>query len=204
MGYDYNTQRNKLHMPEYGRNVQKMVEHVLTLENREERNKAAQALVNVMGNLAPHLRDVNDFKHKLWDHLAIISEFSLDIDAPYPMPTRAKLSEKPRRVPYNQQDIKYKHYGKVLSDMIKKATEMEDGVEKKVLTEILANLLKKFYLTWNRESVTDTAIFGDLRELSKGLINITEEEMKLSETRDILFKNKKNRPPLRNKGKMKR
>ena len=157
-----------------------------------------------MGNLAPHLRDVNDFKHKLWDHLAIISEFSLDIDAPYPMPTRAKLSEKPRRVPYNQQDIKYKHYGKVLSDMIKKATEMEDGVEKKVLTEILANLLKKFYLTWNRESVTDTAIFGDLRELSKGLINITEEEMKLSETRDILFKNKKNRPPLRNKGKMKR
>ena len=191
-------------MPEYGRNVQKMVEHVLTLENREERNKAAQALVNVMGNLAPHLRDVNDFKHKLWDHLAIISEFSLDIDAPYPMPTRAKLSEKPRRVPYNQQDIKYKHYGKVLSDMIKKATEMEDGVEKKVLTEILANLLKKFYLTWNRESVTDTAIFGDLRELSKGLINITEEEMKLSETRDILFKNKKNRPPLRNKGKMKR
>jgi hypothetical protein len=158
MSFDYNTQRYRLIMPEYGRNVQKMVDHVVSIEDKEERNRAAQALVGVMGNLAPHLRDVNDFKHKLWDHLAIISEFKLEIDAPYPLPTIEKLTEKPRRVPYNQKDIKYKHYGKLLNDMILKASEMEDTPEKKVLIEMLANLLKKFYLIWNREAVTDQAM----------------------------------------------
>ena len=189
--YDYNTSRKKLALPEYGRHIHKLVDHIMAIEDREERNRATRGLINVMGNLNPHLRDVVDFKHKLWDHLAIISDFKLDIDSPYTMPTREILTEKPRIVPYNQNRITYKHYGKVLEDMVRKATEMEEGEEKKVLTEMLANIMKKQYLTWNREAVNDVNILKDLSELSKGKINIGVSDMKLSETRDILSKNKK-------------
>jgi hypothetical protein len=154
-----------------------------------------------MGNLNPHLRDVVDFKHKLWDHLAIISEFKLDIDSPYPVPTKAILTEKPRIVPYNQGSITYKHYGKVLERMVKKATEMPDNDEKKVLIEALANIMKKQYLTWNREAVNDSNIFKDLSELSNKLINISAQDMKLSETRDILLKTKKNKKIITKKNK---
>ncbi len=156
--YDYNTSRKKLALPEYGRHIHKLVDHIMTIEDRDERNRATRGLINVMGNLNPHLRDVVDFKHKLWDHLAIISDFKLDIDSPYPLPTIEILTEKPRIVPYNQNRITYKHYGKVLEDMVKKASEMEDGEEKKVLTEMLANIMKKLYLTWNREAVNDVNI----------------------------------------------
>jgi hypothetical protein len=189
--YDYNTSRKKLALPEYGRHIHKLVDHIMTIEDRDERNHATRGLINVMGNLNPHLRDVVDFKHKLWDHLAIISDFKLDIDSPYPLPTIEILTEKPRIVPYNQNRITYKHYGKVLEDMVKKASEMEDGEEKKVLTEMLANIMKKLYLTWNREAVNDVNILKDLSELSKGKINIVASDLKLSETRDILSKNKK-------------
>ena len=125
MSYDYNTSRKKLVMPEYGRNIQKMVNHILTIEDREERNKAAQTVISVMGNLNPHLRDINDFKHKLWDHLAIISDFKLDIDSPYSMPEKAVLVEKPKQIPYHMHSIKYKHYGHSIVLMIEKAVEME-------------------------------------------------------------------------------
>lgn len=192
MNYDYNTSRSKLALPEYGRHIHKLVEHIMAIEDREERNKTTRSLINVMGNLNPHLRDVADFKHKLWDHLAIISNFKLDIDSPYPTPTTEILTEKPRRVPYNQHNIMYKHYGKVTENIIQRATEMPEGEEKKVLTEMLANIMKKQYLTWNRESVTDESILKDLSELSKGKINIEVDALKLSETRDIL--SKKNKP----------
>lgn len=192
MNYDYNTSRKKLALPEYGRHIHRLVEHIMAIEDREERNKTAKSLINVMGNLNPHLRDVADFKHKLWDHLAIISNFKLDIDSPYPVPTTAILTEKPRKVPYNQHRIVYKHYGKVTENIIQRATEMPEGEEKKVLTEMLANIMKKQYLTWNRESVNDESILKDLSELSKGKINISPEGLKLSETRDIL--SKKNKP----------
>lgn len=199
MSYDYNTSRKKLALPEYGRHIHKLVDYIMAIEDREERNRATRGLINVMGNLNPHLRDVVDFKHKLWDHLAIISEFKLDIDSPYPTPTKEILTEKPRIVPYNQSSITYKHYGKVLEDMVHKAAEMNEGEEKKVLTEMLANIMKKQYLTWNREAVNDVNILKDLTELSKGKINISVSEMKLSETRDILSKNKKNKKIIVNK-----
>jgi hypothetical protein len=127
MSFDYNTSRNKLALPEYGRHIHKLVDHIVAIKDRNERNLATKALINVMGNLNPHLRDVSDFKHKLWDHLAIISDFKLDIDSPYPTPTSAILTEKPRIVPYNQNSIRYKHYGKVIEMMVKKATEMDEG-----------------------------------------------------------------------------
>ena len=121
--YDYNTNRNKLILPEYGRNIQKMISHICTIEDRDERNKAARTIIGIMGNLNPHLRDVGDFKHKLWDHLAIISDFKLDIESPYEIPEPSKFQEKPNKIAYNQNRLKYKHYGKSVELMIGSANE---------------------------------------------------------------------------------
>ncbi len=180
-------------LPEYGRNIQKMVEYAIQIEDREERNKAALAIISIMGNLNPHLRDVNDFKHKLWDHLFIISDFKLDIDSPYEKPTREKLFEKPKPVPYSEYNIKYKHYGKIIELLIKEAIGYEDGIEKEMLIKLIANHMKKCYLTWNREAVNDESIFNDLNKLSGGEL-VVSEDLKLSDSRDILSKNKKKRP----------
>lgn len=188
MGYDYNTRRNFLVLPEYGRNIQKMVEHLLTIEDREERNKAAHTVIGVMGNLNPHLRDVADFKHKLWDHLAVISDFKLDIDSPYTTPTRELLSSKPKKIPYAQKSIKYKHYGHSIVLMIQKAVEMEAGEEKTDLVKMIAYHMKKSYLTWNREAVDDKQIFMDLKTLSGNRLEI-DPGLELPETREILAKN---------------
>ena len=187
MEYDYNTRRKHLILPEYGRNIQIMIEHILTIEDREERNKAAHTIIGVMGNLNPHLRDVNDFKHKLWDHLAIISDFKLDIDSPYETPTRELLQSKPKRIPYNQKSIKFKHYGHSIVLMIEKAIEMEEGEEKKDLVRMIAYHMKKSYLTWNREAVDDKDIFEDLKVLSRNRLEL-DPDLELPETRDILAK----------------
>ena len=196
MDYDYNTTRKKLALPEYGRNVHKMVDFACTIEDRDERNKAARTIISIMGNLNPHLRDIADFKHKLWDHLALISNFQLDIDSPYETITKEALTTKPNSLPYTQGSIRYKHYGKYMEWMINKAAEMEAGEEKESLIRLLANHMKKSYLTWNREVVNDEHIFLDLKELSKGRIDVQVEALKLSETRDILSKNrKKSRTP---------
>lgn len=180
-------------LPEYGRNIQKMVEYAVTIEDREERNKAARAIIAIMGNLNPHLRDVVDFKHKLWDHLYIISNFKIDIDSPYEKPTPEVLFEKPKTVPYSEYDIKYKHYGKIIELLIKEAIGFEDGAEKDTLIKLIANHMKKCYLTWNREVVTDEAIFDDLKKLSGGAL-VVPADLRLSDSRDILSKNKKKRP----------
>ena len=193
MEYDYNTQRTKMILPEYGRNIQKMVEYAIQIDDTEERNKAARAIIVIMGNLNPHLRDVNDFKHKLWDHLFIISDFKLDIDSPYEKPTREILYEKPKQVPYSDYNIRYKHYGKIIELLIKQAITFEEGPEKEILIKLIANHMKKCYLTWNREVVTDEVIIDDLKKLSGGAL-VVSEDLKLSESRDILSKNKKKRP----------
>jgi hypothetical protein len=185
MTFDYNTTRKKLVLPEYGRHIHKLVDYIMNIEDREERNRAAQALVVIMGNLNPHLRDVSDFKHKLWDHLAIISDFKLDIDSPYPLPTKDILDEKPRKVPYNQNPIHYKHYGRIIELMIQKAIEKPEGEERQALITTIANLMKRQYLTWNRDSVTDEVILKDLCELSNGQINISPDTIKLSDNKSI-------------------
>jgi len=188
--YDYNTSRKKLVLPEYGRNIQKMVNYLKTIEDREERNRAARTVIAVMGNLNPHLRDVSDFKHKLWDHLAMISGFDLDIDSPYDLPEKSKLEEKPNKVPYNQHNIRYKHYGRSIVMMIEKAVELEPGEEKEDLIRMIANHMKKSYLTWNREAVSDEEILSDLKTLSAGKLEISGD-LKLPETREILAKSRK-------------
>ncbi len=194
MEYDYNSQRTKMVLPEYGRNIQKMVEYTVQIEDREERNKAARAIIAIMGNLNPHLRDVTDFKHKLWDHLFIISDFKLDIDSPYEKPTREILFEKPKQVPYKDYKIRYKHYGKIIELLIKEASEFKEGEERNALIRLIANHMKKCYVTWNRDVVNDESIFEDLKTLSGGKI-VVGDDLKLAETRDILSKSKKKRPP---------
>ena len=190
MAYDYNTQRKRMALPEYGRNVQKMVDHVKTIEDREERNRAAMTIIQIMGNLNPHLRDIGDFKHKLWDHLALIAEFNLDIDSPYAPPEQSKFKEKPNGIPYSQGNIRFLHYGKIIELLIDAAIEKEEGEEKEYLTSLIVNQMKKAYITWNRGQVADELIFSDLKLLSGDRLKITEG-VKLLETKDLLPPSKK-------------
>ena len=186
----YNTQLKKLLLPEYGRNVQQMVDHCLTIEDRAERTRCANTIINIMGNLFPHLRDVEDFKHKLWDHLAIMADFKLDIDYPYEIIKKENLYTRPDPIPYQSTSIRYLHYGKSLEAMIKKAWEMPEGDERNYLISLLANHMKKSFLTWNKEVVDDEKIFKDLREYSQGKIDLNQETFKLKESKDILQQRK--------------
>jgi len=185
MTYDYNTQRKRMALPEYGRNVQKMVDHIKTIENREERNRAARTIIQIMGNLNPHLRDEGDFKHKLWDHLALIADFELDIDPPYPPLEPTSLNEKPNQIPYRQEDIRYLHYGRIIEMMIDAASKMKDGEEKEYLTTLIVNQMKKAYVTWNRNQVADEVIISDMIMLSGGRLKMTEG-VKILEIKDLL------------------
>ncbi len=187
---DYNTDRNKLVLPEYGRNIHKMVDHICTIEDREERNKAARTIINIMGNLNPHLRDINDFKHKLWDHLALISDFKLDIDYPYEIPEASHFLEKPKLIPYIEYPIRYKHYGKIIELMIKEAIKLEDAEKKSAFSLMIANHMKRSYLTWNRNVVSDENILNDLKDLSGGVLELPKDT-KLFEPKDILVSPKK-------------
>lgn len=183
---EYNTQQRILPLPEYGRNIQRMVDYAVTIEDREERTKCAQTIISIMGNLFPHLRDVPDFKHKLWDHLAIMSDFKLDIDYPYEIIKKDNLNSKPDKVKYNDGKIRIRHYGKYLDELIEKAMKMEDGPEKTHLVQMIGNHMKKSIITWNRESVDDLKIFDDLRSLSGNKIDVKEDELRLIEVRDIV------------------
>ncbi len=193
---DYNSSRKKLALPEYGRNVQNMVDYLMTIEDRDKRNKSAQNVIDVMGNLYPYLRDVPEFKHKLWDHLAIMADFKLDIDYPYDPPSPDILTEKPDTVPYNQHHIKYRHYGRTMELIIKEAEKFE-GEEREIIIEQIANHMKKSYLAWNKDAVEDEKIFGDLEELSEGRL-VPRKDMQLADTRTLIGKKKK---PTQNKKK---
>jgi hypothetical protein len=172
-------------LPEYGRNVQKMVDHIKTIEDRDERNRAAKTVISIMGNLNPHLRDEGDFKHKLWDHLALMAGFDLDIDTPYPFPEPTKFIEKPKQIPYRQGDIRYLHYGRIIELLIDAASEMKDGEEKEYLTTLIVNQMKKSYVTWNRSQVADEVIIGDLKLLSRGKLKITDG-VKILEIKELI------------------
>ena len=171
---DYNTELPHLVISEYGRNIQKMVDHALSIADREERNRVARAIIDVIGQLTPHLRDVNDFKHKLWDHLFIISKFQLDVDSPYPKPSRETFETKPEMLSYPSNHIRYKHYGKSIEKMIAKAKDMEDGDMRNAFVEAIANQMKRSYVNWNKDSVSDDVITEQLGLLSKGELKLRE------------------------------
>jgi hypothetical protein len=188
---EYNSERSKLIIPEYGRHIQKMVEHAIEIKDDEERNRVANAIISVMGNLNPHLRDVPDFQHKLWDQLFIISDFRLDVESPFPKPTREMLEERPDRMDYPQNFPKYRFYGNNIKRMIDVANSWEDGPEKEGLVLSIANHMKKSYLNWNKDTVDDRVIFDHLRELSGGRIDIKATDEDLSEASDLLRGSKK-------------
>jgi hypothetical protein len=191
MTYDYNTQRKRMELPEYGRNVQKMVDHIKTIEDRDERNRAAKTIISIMGNLNPHIRDVGDFKHKLWDHLALIANFELDIDSPYPVPEASKFIEKPKPVEYKLGRIRFLHYGRIIEMMIDAAAEKEEGDEKEYLTSLIVNHMKKSYITWNKGTVPDEVIIGDMIMLSRGKLKMTPG-VKILEAKELV-------PPVKKK-----
>lgn len=172
--FDYNSTRNKLILSEYGRNVQNMVKYIVALPTKEERNRYAQVVIDLMGFLNPHLRDVADFKHKLWDHLHIISDFQIDVDSPYPKPSPEAIHLKPEPLKYPHQRIKYKHYGKTIELMIEKAKSIEDPDRKRHMVQAVANFMKMAYVQWNKDSVTDESILADLYALSGGQLKLEE------------------------------
>jgi hypothetical protein len=174
---EYNTARSDLKIPEYGRNVQRMVDHCMSIADRNQRNKVAQSIIDVIGNLNPHLRDVPDFKHKLWDHLFIMSNFRLDVDSPYPIPTPSTFESKPERVPYPDKNDKYRHYGHIIRKMVTYAVQLEDGPLKEGLILSIANQMKKSYLMWNKDTVDDAVIFQELKYLSKGELVLSDVEL---------------------------
>ena len=186
---EYNTQRGTMLIAEYGRNVQKMVEMTIKIEDREKRTIAAQNIVNVMALLNPQVREVADFKNKLWDHLFIISDFRLDVDSPYPIPEKSAIKARPKPLKYPMSEIRYKYYGKVMEGMIRHISNMEDSPEKIQITQNLANFMKMSYLTWNKDTVDDSTIFNHLGEISKGSIKV-DDSIKLNHTAEILAMNK--------------
>jgi hypothetical protein len=191
---DYNSNRSKLPLPEYGRNLQNMANHIMTIEDRNERNRAAKTIIDVMGNMYPYLRDINDFKHKLWDHLAIMTNFQLDIDYPYAPPVPEFFNTTPQKIPYGSNKIKYRHYGKTVELLLEKAAVFKDEKERDQLIKLIANHMKKSYIMWNKDSVTDSKILQDVEELSNGKIKCND--LQLTETKDILYRNKKKSSPV--------
>ena len=195
--FDYNTNRPDMVIPEYGRNVQKMVEYAMSIEDRTERNKIAHAIISVMGQLQPHLRDIADFKHKLWDHLFVISNFKLDVDSPYPIPEREILFEKPESMDYPKTKNRYKHYGKSVNDLIEAAIAIDDKVEQSALVGVILNLMKKNYIMFNQGSVDDPLIISDLKAISKDQLEIPKD-FQITTTNEVLAMTKKKSPTSNN------
>ena len=179
----YNTQRKRMPLPEYGRSIQNMVDHALTVEDRAERQRCASTIINIMGNMFPHLRDVPDFKHKLWDHLAIMSDFKLDIDYPYELIQKDNLITKPDPISYPATKIRYRHYGRTLEVLIKRASELPESEEKRNLVALICNHMKKDFIAWNKDTVDDRKIADDLVELSKGKLEMTDDILRLMSNR---------------------
>jgi hypothetical protein len=188
---EYNSERKHLIIPEYGRHLQKLIEQATVIENDEERNKAAKYIIQVMGSLNPHLRDVPDFQHKLWDQLFIMSDFRLAVDSPYPIPSREVLQLKPEVLQYPQNYPKYRYYGNNIKYMIDVANKWEEGEMKSALVKVIANHMKKSYLSWNKDTVKDDVIFEHLYELSNGKLNLLQSKEELLGTTDLLRTNKR-------------
>lgn len=178
---EYNTRQKKLPLPEYGRSVQKMVDHALTIEDREERQRCAASIVRIMGSMFPNTRNLPDYERKLWDHLAIMSDFMLDIDYPFEVIKKEEFHVAPERVPYQNGEIKNRHYGRIVEQMIAHACTLEEGEERDQLIEQILVQMKKNYIAWNKDGVEDKKILEDLRVYTKGAIDLQEREIRISQ-----------------------
>lgn len=187
---EYNTIREDLIIPEYGRHIQKMIHHASSQKSKDERNKIAKSIISVMGNLQPHLRDVSDFQHKLWDQLFIMSDFKLDVDSPFEKPKKEELLAKPDPLSYSQNFPKYRFYGNNIKIMIDEAVKWDSGDKKDALVYIIANHMKKCFLNWNKDSVEDQVIFDHLYELSNSKIDLRNSKETLLDA-SVLMRSKK-------------
>lgn len=178
---EYNTRQKKLPLPEYGRSVQKMVDHALTIENREERQKCAATIVEIMGSMFPNTRNLPDYERKLWDHLAIMSDFKLDIDYPFEVIKKEEFHVAPQRVPYQTGEIRNRHYGRIVEQMIEHACTLKEGEERDCLIEFITVQMKKNYIAWNKDGVDDKKILDDLRIYTKGAIDIPDREIRINQ-----------------------
>lgn len=183
---EYNTEREFLIIPEYGRHLQKMVNYAKSRETKEERNKFAKSIIDVMGNLQPHLRDVPDFQHKLWDQLFIMADFDIDVDCPFDKPEKEVLQARPEPLEYPQNHPKYRFYGNNIKTMIDVAVTWEDGELKDALKYTIANHMKKCFLNWNKDTVEDAVIFDHLFELSNGKLDLKNSEEALTDSTSLM------------------
>lgn len=178
---EYNTNQKSLPLPEYGRSVQKMVDHALTIEDRSERQRCAQTIVKIMESMFPNLRnELPDYKRKLWDHLAIMSNFMLDIDYPYEVIKKEAFTEPPTKISYKKSEIKNKHYGRIVENMIAHACTMQEGEERDYFVNLILVQMKKNYTAWNKEGVEDKRIIEDLKLISGGKIDSPVSEIRIS------------------------
>tara|TARA_B100000700_G_scaffold48385_1_gene51034 strand:+ start:475 stop:1107 length:633 start_codon:yes stop_codon:yes gene_type:complete len=187
---EYNTSREEMIIPEYGRHIQKMINYASSRKTKDDRNKLAKAIISIMGNLQPHLRDVPDFQHKLWDQLFIMSDFKLDADSPFEKPSKEVLDAKPDPLSYPQSYPKYRFYGNNIKIMIDEAVKWDKGEMKEALIYTIANHMKKCFLNWNKDNVEDAVIFDHLFELSDGKIDIRKSDEELLDS-SVLMRPKK-------------
>ena len=174
---EYNTEHESLVFKEYGRNIQRLVQHCITTEDRKKRNTFAKVIINLMGQLHPHLRNVDEFRHKLWDQLHVLADFQLDVDSPYPIPTEEELRPKVDALPYPQSKLRFKHYGKNVERLVASAIQMEDDAKKMAFAKVIANYMKMVCKNWNIDSASDETIKNDLRFLSDGKLDIKESHV---------------------------
>ncbi|MEM9053495.1 MAG: DUF4290 domain-containing protein [Bacteroidota bacterium] len=197
MKLTYNSTRPDLKIAEYGRSIHQMVDHCVSIEDRDERNKCARSIIKTMGNLFPQLRDVEDFNHKLWDHLHVMSDFKLDVDSPYPKPEPESFETKPKKVQYPNTRIKLGHYGKTIEKLIDEVISIEDAEERQKATISIANLMKRTYVVWNQNSVKDVVIASDLEKLSGGKLKLENPEEDLEATNKVMQQMGVNKKPQR-------
>lgn len=196
---EYNTQREHLIIPEYGRNLQKIIQVAINTEDRDKRTQIAFMIVDIMAQLHTKTKDSPELRHKLWDHLHIISDFQLDVDGPYPPPDKEILTKNPERLSYPKKDMRYSYYGKNIELIIEKISASEEIEDKHAVAKVIANNLKKAYLTWNRDSVDDNLIKKHLADLSHGNLTLGDEDQLIS-TYEVVGKPKKKQAPKKKKG----
>jgi len=194
----YNTQRDPLLLPEYGRHIQSMVEYLKTIPSKEERNRLAEIVIQVMANLTPNLRDNPEHKHKLWNQLAQIANYELDIDYPVPIYKKEDFTLYRKKIPYPSKNTQLKHYGNISEMLAKTIAQMPESEERNNLLIDLANHMKKQYLLFNKEAVSDEQILSDIKTIANKK-DLALPEIKLNETRDILYRNKKQNNSTNNK-----
>lgn len=184
----YNTGRNHLVIQEYGRNIQNMIEQLLSIEDKANRTQAAHFVVSVMAQMNPQVKETEDYMHKLWDHMHIIAAYKLDVDGPYEMPSKEIQDKKPAHPGYSQKKPKYGHYGHYIIEMIELAKKVEDEEEKKAMSLAIANQLKKDYLNWNRETVNDSIIVAELERVSNGVLTLPDDTRLIAQS-EVVSKN---------------